>query len=113
MSQVDLMVALARCGEHAEAAKIAELLIATPPKDEFLYVQAACGYALAAESVSADAALARRYKSAALECLRQAKNHGWSDLSTLEIDPDLEPIRKEPEFSALLEEFRKAAKKNP
>ena len=38
MSQVDLMVALARCGEHAEAAKIAELLIATPPKDEFLYV---------------------------------------------------------------------------
>ena len=45
--KADLMLALARCGDHAEAAKIAEALVATPPKDEAIYVQAACGYALA------------------------------------------------------------------
>ena len=48
MPQADLMLALARCGDHAGAAKIAEALVATPPKDEALYVQAACGFALAA-----------------------------------------------------------------
>ena len=85
----------------------------SPPKDEFLYEQAACGYALAAETVAADPALVRRYISAALDCLRQAKKHGWNDPSTLEIDPDLEPLRKDPEFQALLEEFKKAAKKKP
>ena len=58
-----------------------------------------------------DAALVRRYKSAALECLRQGKQRGWNDLETLEIDPDLEPIRETPEFQALLAEFRKSDEK--
>ena len=34
--QSDLMLALARCGDHAQAAKIAAALVATPPKDESL-----------------------------------------------------------------------------
>ena len=111
--QVDLMVALARCGEHAEAARIAQSLVATPPKDEFLYFQAACGYALAAQAAARDEALVRRYRSAAIECLRQGKKRGWNDPETLEIDPDLEPIRQTPEFQALLAEFRKTAEKRP
>src|SRR5262249_45356583 len=61
MSQVDLMLALARCGEHAEAARIAKALVEIPPKDEHLYFQAACGYALAAGAAAGDADLARRY----------------------------------------------------
>jgi serine/threonine protein kinase/tetratricopeptide (TPR) repeat protein len=113
MSQIDLMVALARCGEHAEAARIAESLVATPPKDEYLYFQAACGYALSAEAAARDEALVRRYRSAALECLRQGKQRGWNDLETVESDPDLEPIRETPEFQALLAEFRKTAGKRP
>ena len=110
MPQVDLMVALARFGEHAEAAKIAEALMAIPPKDEHLYFQVACGYALAAQAAAANLALVRHYKSAALDCLRQGKKHGWNDPETLRIDPDLEPIRKDPEFRALLQEFKKTAK---
>ena len=55
------MLALARCGDHAEAAKIAEELVATPPKDESLYVQAACGYALAAGAAGSDADLVQHY----------------------------------------------------
>ena len=114
MSQVDLMVALARCGEHVEAARMAGALVATPPKNELLYFQAACGYALAAGAVAgSDAALARRYTASALDCLRKGKERGWADVVSLEIDPDLEPIRTEAAFQALLAEFRRPGPKRP
>jgi hypothetical protein len=32
---------------------------------------------------------------------------------SLETDPDLEPIRNDPAFQALLEEFRRPAEKRP
>ncbi|MFI5259426.1 MAG: protein kinase [Candidatus Limnocylindrales bacterium] len=105
--QVDLMVALARCGEHAEAAKIALALVATPPKNEDLYFQSACGYALAAGAAARETALVERYTAAALDCLRKGKARGWADVVSLEIDPDLEPIRNVPAFQAFLAEFRR------
>jgi tetratricopeptide (TPR) repeat protein len=114
MSQVDLMVALARCGEHVEAARIAKALVATPPKNELLYFQAACGYALAAGAAAgSDAPLARRYTASALDCLRKGKERGWADVVSLETDPDLEPIRTDPAFQALLAEFRRPGTKRP
>jgi eukaryotic-like serine/threonine-protein kinase len=113
MSQVDLMLALARCGEHAEAATIAEMLVKSPPKDEQLYFFSACGYALAAGCVSKDQALARKYTDKAVECLRNGKERGWSDLGSLQTDPDLAPIRNDPAFQALLTEFARPADKKP
>ena len=59
MPQLDLMVALARCGEHAEAARIARALVEIPPKDEHLYFHAACGYALAAGAARDEGRVAR------------------------------------------------------
>jgi serine/threonine-protein kinase len=112
MPQVDLMVALARCGEHAQAARIAKALVAIPPKDAYLYFQAACGYALAAGSAG-DTALAQRYTDSALDCLREGKRRGWADVGSLETDPDLEPIRTDPAFQALLAEFRRPGGKRP
>jgi len=113
MPKVDLMVALARCGEHAEAAKIAGELLATPPKDAHLYFQAACGYALAAGAAAGNAALVQRYTALALDSLRKGKQSGWADVVSLETDPDLEPIRTDPAFQALLAEFRRPAEKRP
>ncbi len=55
MPQVEVMLALARCGEHAEAAKIAESLVAGDPLNEQVYFQSACGYALAAGAAAGDA----------------------------------------------------------
>ena len=111
------MLALARCGDHAEAAKIAEALVATPPKDEAIYVQAACGFALACGAArtagGSDAALVQHYIERALECLRAAKNRGWADVVGLETDTDLEPIRNDPAFQALLDEFRRPGGKRP
>jgi serine/threonine-protein kinase len=107
----DLMLALARCGDHAKAAAIARKLVATPPKDERLYVVAACGYALAAGAAGGDASLVQRYKNAALDCLRKAKERGWDDVASLEKDTDLEPIRNDQAFQALLREFQRPGEK--
>jgi tetratricopeptide (TPR) repeat protein len=113
MRQADLMLAQARCGDHAGAARIAQELVATPPKDERFYVQSACGYALAAGAASGDAVLAQRYTTAALDCLRKAKERGWADVLSLEKDTDLEPIRNDPAFQALLGEFQRPREKRP
>ena len=51
MPRIALMVALARCGEHARAAAIARELVAQPPKNEMVYFEAACGFALSAGAV--------------------------------------------------------------
>jgi tetratricopeptide (TPR) repeat protein len=111
--QADLMLALARCGDHAQAAKIAAALVATPPKDESLYVQSACGYALAAGAAGGDAALVASYTAAAVDCLRKAKERGWTDVARFKTDTDLEPIRNDPAFQALLGEFRRPGEKRP
>jgi eukaryotic-like serine/threonine-protein kinase len=106
MPQADLMLALARCGEHVEAAKIAEKLVAASPTDSRLYVQAARGYALAANAVSSGNER-RCYIDAAIKCLHGAKKNGWSDVASLETDTDLVLIRKEAGFVALIGEIRR------
>jgi tetratricopeptide (TPR) repeat protein len=112
----DLMLALARCGEHVEAAQIAEQLVKTPPKDEAIYVQAASGFAVASAAARAaggsDAALVPHYIDRAVECLRAAKDRGWADVVGLQTDTDLEPIRKEPALQTLLDEFRQLLNKS-
>ena len=113
MPQADLMLALARYGDHAEAAKIAKAAVATPPKDEGLYVQSACGYALAAAAAAGNDRLVKEYTTAALDCLRKAQESGWADVVSLKTDTDLEPIRKNPAFQALLGEFDRPREKQP
>ena len=108
-----LMLALARCGEHVEAAKIARELLATPPKDERLYFLTACGYALAASAAKGDPVLVRKYTDAALVCLRKGKDRGWAEVVTLEINPDLEPIRNDPAFQKFVGEFPRPKVKRP
>jgi tetratricopeptide (TPR) repeat protein len=115
--KADLMLALARCGDHAGAATIAEELVKVPPKDEAIYVQAACGFALACGAArpagTGNVDLVQHYVKRALECLRSAKDRGWVDVQGLETDTDLEPIRKDPAFQALLGELRQRGGKRP
>ncbi len=105
--QFNLMLALGRCGQHVEAAKIAHSLVATLPKDENLFIQAAMGYAVASAATGDDKQARERYTTAALECLQSAKNRGWNDVETLKHDTDLEPIRNAPGFQALVQELEK------
>ena len=48
LSSLDLMLALARTGDHARASDIAEAMIKGPPLDARIYFHCACGFALSA-----------------------------------------------------------------
>ena len=131
--RIALMLALARCGDHARAATIARNLVRTPPDDAQIYYYAASGFALAAGAArdhqrashavrgslrsaiggALDAVLAHVYTASALDCLRRGKQRGWADVVTLETDPDLTPIREDPPFRAWLAEFRRPGASRP
>ena len=111
----DLMLAQARCGEVAEAAKTADELSKRPPNDARVYVAAACGFALCA---GAEADLPKKeggddpvkvYTGRAVDALRLAIKSGWKDLATLQTDPDLDAVRGDPGFLALVADARRDA----
>ena len=102
MEEVDMLIALARVGRVAEAAKIADELIAVPPQDARIDFFAACGYALCAGAVDDDEKAARRYTDLALAALSKGIDVGWRDKVSLQTDPDLDPIKADPGFAAAL-----------
>ena len=108
------MLALARTGDHTRASEIAEAVIKVPPLDARIYFHSACGFALSAGAAASlppsaeSARLVRHYTDRALDALRLALKRGWRSTEEVATDPDLDPIRADPKFVALLEEFRKA-----
>ena len=114
LSSIDLMLALARTGDHARASEIAEAMIKDPPLDARIYFHSACGFALSAGAVASlppsaeRAQRVRHYTDRALDALRLALKRGWRSTEEVATDPDLDPIRADPAFVAVLEEFRKA-----
>ena len=85
-----------------------------PPLDARIYFQSACGFALSAGAAlslppSAESTrLVRHYTNRALDALRLARKRGWKSAEEVATDPDLDPIRADPGFAAVLEQFRKA-----
>ncbi len=114
LSSLELMLALARTGDHQRASEIAEAMIKEEPLDARIYFQAACGFALsagaAAGAPSSDLSRqqVRHYTKRAVDALGLALKHGWRSAEEVATDPDLDPIRAAPEFVAMLKEFRNA-----
>jgi tetratricopeptide (TPR) repeat protein len=114
ITSLELMLALARTGDHRTAAEIAEGLIKEPPLDARIYFHSTCGFALSASAAASlppsaeSTRLVRHYTDRALAALRLALNHGWKSAEMVTTDPDLDPIRADLRFAALLDEFRKA-----
>jgi tetratricopeptide (TPR) repeat protein len=83
LSSLDLMLALARTGDHGRASAIAEAMIKVPPRDARIYFHSACGFTLsagAAASLPPSAESSRRvrhYTDRALDALRLALKRGW------------------------------------
>jgi tetratricopeptide (TPR) repeat protein len=100
VDQATLMLALARCGRHAEACRLGDQLRVRAPRWTATLFQLARGYARCAAWVEGPAR--RRYTARALEALRAATAGGYSDLFVLETDPDLKPLRSEPAYRRLL-----------
>jgi tetratricopeptide (TPR) repeat protein len=99
-AQFEAMLILARVGRQAEAEKSALALVAQASGDPRVLFQAACGLALAV--VGPDQAASDRCRERALQVLGDLLKNGWKDRVTLETDPDLEPVRADPRFAALL-----------
>ncbi len=119
--QIDVMIAQGRCGFHRQAADVARQLCERFPNDSNKLLHAACGYALCAFAVGAGKAegaltaeerqLRQDYCSRAVEALRQAKKSGYNDPKNLQTEPDLDPIRSDQAFQALLREYTAASSK--
>lgn len=84
---------LSRKGRHEQALAIDRRLVALLPRDSVAYYNLACSLALLGERSEAVVALRR-----SLEC-------GYADLDFLKLDGDLDSLRDEPQYRALLAEF--------
>jgi serine/threonine-protein kinase len=112
LNSLDLMLALARTGDHARASAIAEGMVKELPLDARVCFHSACGFALSAGAAASmpgteSTQLARHYTDRALDALRLALKHGWRSAEKVATDPDLDPIRADPAFVSLLKELRK------
>jgi hypothetical protein len=84
---------LTRKGLHARAVEVDRRLARLQPEDCVVHYNFACSLALGKQSREAIAQL------------RMAFEKGYEDFTYLETDSDLDNIRDEPEFKALLREY--------
>jgi hypothetical protein len=111
------MLALARCGQHARAAELADSLRKATAGDPMFLFSAACGYALAIPAVAnkkdndqltaEQRALQQQYAAKAIATLREAVAKGFDDPVTLETDPDLAPLQDNADLKALIAKLKK------
>ena len=92
-------LALARCGKHAEAAAGAEQLQKRARRSPELLLQVARCYAVCA---SLDTPRKQQYLAKALQACRAATQEDYRDASVLETDPELEGLRREPAYRAIV-----------
>jgi tetratricopeptide (TPR) repeat protein len=84
-------VDLAQVGNAEEAKVEAEKALALSPDDPLMLYNAACFYAQMGE------------KRLALDTLRNALAAGYANFKWIKRDPDIDPIRQEPEYLELLQ----------
>ncbi len=99
--QMELMLVLAHCGEHVVATELAEKLQQGTNDNELLLDVTRC-YAQCSKVVAVQPELVERYTRKALETLKTVREGGYNDLFNLEVDPDFDPLRGNPEFQKLI-----------
>jgi tetratricopeptide (TPR) repeat protein len=109
--QMELLLALARCGRTDEAEKVADVLLERARDDRRILFQVACGLSVAG---SATGPAADRCRKEAWKVLDTLVDRGWKDRVSLETEPDLEAVRRDPRFRTLLDRIpTKAAEDQP
>jgi hypothetical protein len=83
-----------RQGRVADGLKMDRRLVKLQPGNATAHYNLACSLALS------------RRKAAALLELRRAIKLGYSDFDWMQQDPDLEALKKHPEFQALLQQLK-------
>ena len=103
--RMELMLALATCGEHVRAVEIAEAVRAGSKDPELLCEVARCYAQCSAGLRATDATQANAYADAAIAALSEAIDDGYGDRVAFNTDPDLDPIRDLPGYQALSGRF--------
>ncbi len=83
-----------RHGRIADGLKMDRRLVRLRPENATAHYNLACSLALL------------KRKSAALRSLRQAVTLGYIDFDWMEQDPDLDGLKKDPAFNALLQQLK-------
>jgi tetratricopeptide (TPR) repeat protein len=112
--QVQHFLALARCGEHQQAAQMAGALHERVAADPGMLFYVASCYAICASVSGSDSAssgadnksLREIYATRAIDTLRQAVAHGYKDHYALEHDPDLQSVRDHADLVTLIESLK-------
>jgi tetratricopeptide (TPR) repeat protein len=109
--QANFVLALARAGQHEEAAGKAEVLRSLAPENFRNLYNVACTYSLCAVALRGgkeesavsptDRELASSYVKQALDTLQAALAAGFKDFELLRSDPDLAPLRSRAEWPAI------------
>jgi len=83
-----------KAGRVADGLKMDRLLVRLQPENATAFYNLACSLALC------------RRKTAALHSLQQAVELGYRDFDWMSQDPDLESLKKHPQFVALCEQLK-------
>jgi tetratricopeptide (TPR) repeat protein len=111
--QRELLLVLPHCGQHRQAAALAEkLLAANRQPDIELLLDLARAYSQCGLAAADDLAAADAYRKSALAHLAQAVQAGHRDPGYLEREPDLAPLRGHSEFQAHLEQAKRNQAEN-
>src|SRR5262245_57300361 len=105
---MELMLALAHCGKHAEATAIATKLLGGVTDAELLIDVARC-YAQCATGSVGDEGLQQRYTKEAIQATEKAVKQGYRDVVYLSTEADLDPLRAQEGFGRVLEALRRSA----
>jgi serine/threonine protein kinase/tetratricopeptide (TPR) repeat protein len=96
--QADLMLVLAHLGDHTRASTIAGSLHERATRDPEVLIEIARCYAGCVAATSENVALQTQYRQKSIRSVTQAIAIGYQDWVALETEPDLSPVRKDPEF---------------
>ncbi len=99
--QMELMLVVARLGEHFQAAALAEEVARQGNVDPEMLIELGRTYAQSAAATE-DAALRQVYESKAVAAVSQAIEQGYKDLVFLQTEADFDPLRQHKPFATLL-----------
>ena len=103
--RIDLMLVLPHCGEVDRGASLAEVVKQGARKrDRGVHFNLARCYGQCA--AASEGAVRGRYQDQSLASLKDALAAGLKDLTLLEVEPDLDPIRALPPFQAIVDELK-------
>jgi serine/threonine protein kinase len=100
--QLELMLALAHCGDHARAAGIAERYRSSESPDNELLIDVARCFAQCSAAVENDPDLQSRYAMNAISSLTAAVAQDYRDAEYLEFEPDFDPLQGRDDFRTLV-----------